>query len=278
MLITTIHGGFGNQLFMYACGYALSRKKGAKLMLDISYLRTQTLRNYELGGLRVKCDRIFDTKSLHFYALKVMARKLTHALFRLTHTYCKERTTYVFDHSLMAAAKKDTFLYGYWQTEKYFNDYREEILPMLEPNYVLSEDCANLIQRMREDAQSVAVHVRRGDYVGLGICLEKDYYEQAVAHMLKQMPDARFFVFSDDRHYAQELFKGLGVDFEMVSYHAVNPTLDDFFVMKACRHDIIANSSYSWWAAWANDTPQKVVVCPHQDHPNDFYPSSWVRI
>lgn len=278
MLITTIHGGFGNQLFMYACGYALSRKKGAKLMLDISYLRTQMLRNYELGGLKIKYDRLFDTGRLHSYPLKVMARKVAHAFFRLTHSYYKERRPYIFDKNLFGRGTKDLFLYGYWQTEKYFADYREELLPMLEPSYTLSADCVALINRIKENERSVAVHVRRGDYVGLGICLGKEYYEKAIAYVSERVPDARFLVFSDDKQYADELFQSLGVDYEMVSYEVVNPTLDDFFVMKACRHDIIANSSFSWWAAWTNTHQQKIVVCPQQKNPDDFYPESWIRI
>ena len=184
MIITKISDGFGNQMFMFACGYAYARRLGSRLMLDISYLDTNSVRSYELDKLNICYDKIFTTKHLKFYILKVLYRKSVHALMHIFFRFYHEKQTYVYDEKV-SNIKDNTYLAGYWQTEKYFRDYRTDLMRMFTPNYEPSNGCLNYIQLV-QNCNSVAVHVRRGDYVNLGICLNHTYYENAFKKIEEQ--------------------------------------------------------------------------------------------
>lgn len=170
-------------------------------------------------------------------------------------------------------------MFGYWQTEKYFQYYRNDLLQLLTPKYSLSDGCKSYIRQVQK-CNSIAVHIRRGDYVKLGICLDSSYYQKAFEHLEQKIRDITYFIFSDDLNYTKQMFStDKQKKFEYVKYESNNPTLDDFFIMKECKHIIMANSSFSWWAAWLNDSPDKLVVYPKTDliH-TDFYPKEWIMI
>lgn len=277
MIITKISDGFGNQMFMFACGYASARRLGTRLMLDISYLETNSMRSYELDKLNIYYDKIFTTKHLKFYILKVLYRKVVHALMHIFFRFYHEKRTYVYDEKL-SNIKDNTYLFGYWQTEKYFRNYRTDLMRMFTPNYEPSNECLNYI-RLVQNCNSVAVHIRRGDYVNLGICLDRSYYENAFKKMEEQYNTVKYFIFSDDIDYAKQMFQKGDRDIVYVQYSSQNSTLEDFFIMKNCKHIIMANSTFSWWAAWLNDNPDKIVIFPATKlAASDFYPSQWIMI
>ena len=277
MIITKISGGFGNQLFMYACGYAAAQRLNTRLILDTSFMDTDSLRSYELDKLNIKFDKRFSTEWLKLYPLKVLYRKIIRGMMITRYTTFKEKKTYHFDPKYLSI-KNNTYLYGYWQTEKYFKNYREDLLQMFTPRYELSPDCREYISRVN-NCNSVAVHVRRGDYVKIGICLDTSYYFHAFKHLEQRMNNIIYFVFSDDMEYARQMFKNAQQEIVYVQYMPVNPALDDFFIMKACKHIIMANSSFSWWAAWLNNNPNKQVLYPKTSWAGtDFYPEEWTMI
>lgn len=278
MIIAKISDGFGNQLFMYACGYAAAKRLNTKLMLDTSYLNTSRLRNYELDKLNIKYDRCFTTAYMTFYPLKVLLRKTVHGLWRIKYFFYKEKEQYIYDKTF-PKLQDNTYLFGYWQTEKYFKEYREDLLQLITPKYLLSEGCKHYINKAHE-CNSVAVHIRRGDYVKLGICLESSYYQKAFEYIEQKVENIRYFIFSDDLDYAKQIFTSdKQRTFEYVKYASDNLTLDDFFIMKECKHIIMANSSFSWWAAWLNDNPNKLVVYPKTASIHtDLYPKEWIMI
>lgn len=277
MIITKISGGFGNQLFMYACGYAAAQRLHTKLMLDTSLMDTDSLRDYELDKLNIKYDKRFSTDWLKLYPLKVLYRKIIRGTMLTRYTIFKEKGTYHFDPEYFNI-KDNTYLYGYWQTEKYFKDYRNDLLQMFTPNYELSSGCKEYINKAN-NCNSVAIHVRRGDYVKIGICVDDSYYFKAFELLEQKMNNITYFVFSDDMEYAYQLFKDVQREIVYVQYTPANPTLDDFFIMKACKHIIMANSSFSWWAAWLNNNPDKQVLYPKTNWAGpDFYPKEWTMI
>ena len=277
MIITKISDGLGNQLFMYACGYAAAQRLHTKLMLDTSFIDTNNLRCYELDKLNIKYDKRFSTEWLKLYPLKVFYRKIVRGWMLSRYTMFKEKETYHFDPEYLNI-KDNTYLYGYWQSEKYFRDYRKDLLQMFTPRYELSSGCREYINKTN-NCNSVAVHVRRGDYVKIGICLDESYYFCAFEHLEQRMNEITYFVFSDDMEYARQLFKNAQRKIEYVQYTPANLTLDDFFIMKACKHIIMANSSFSWWAAWLNDNPDKQVLYPRTSWAGtDFYPEEWTMI
>ncbi len=274
MIVTKISDGFGNQLFMYACGYAAAKRLSAKLALDITYLSTNNLRNYELDKLNIVYDKLFTVGNIR-YPLNIGARKILHLLFRCQYKFFYEKITYKYDERILNISQ-NSYLFGYWQTEKYFKEYREDILKMFTPRYELSQVCSSFIQKVKS-CNSVAVHVRRGDYVSLGICLDSSYYKSAFAILNEKFENLTYFVFSDNIDYAKQMFKDVDGAFEYVETSSSNSTLDDFFIMKECKHIIMANSSYSWWAAWLNNNPGKVVIYPNDDkNLTDFYPKEWI--
>lgn len=276
MIITKISDGFGNQLFMYACGYAASRRLSTKLALDLTYLSTNSLRNYELDKLNISYDKIFSVDNIQ-YPLNIAVRKILHLIIRCQYKIFREKTAYKYDKRITNIAQ-NSYLFGYWQTEKYFKEYREDILKMFTPRYNLSQEINSFIDKVRS-CNSVAVHVRRGDYVKLGICLDSSYYKNAFTVLNEKFKDLTYFVFSDNVEYAKQMFKDMDGTFEYVENLSSNSTLDDFFVMKECKHIIMANSSYSWWAAWLNNNPQKVAIYPNDKQSmSDFYPKEWIMI
>lgn len=276
MIITKISDGFGNQLFMYACGYAASRRLSTKLALDLTYLSTNNLRNYELDKLNIVYDKIFTVDNIR-YPLNIAVRKILHLIIRCQYNLFREKDTYKFDERISNIGE-NSYLFGYWQTEKYFKDYREDILKIFTPNYELSQTCKLLVEKVK-NSNSVAVHVRRGDYVKLGICLNLLYYKNAFAVLNKKFRNLTYFIFSDNVEYAKQMFKDMDGNFEYVENASSNTTLDDFFIMKECKHIIMANSSYSWWAAWLNANPNKIVIYPKDKQSiTDFYPKEWIMV
>lgn len=277
MIITKISDGFGNQLFMYACGYALSKQLRTKLMLDVSYLDTNSLRSYELNKLSIRYDKLFSVQIFRYYLLKVFFRKLVHACMKFFYKPFYERQIFKYDTSILNV-KETTYLFGYWQSEKYFKHFRNDLLKMFTPKYELSEECKSYINQVQA-CNSVAIHVRRGDYVALGICLSRKYYEEAIDLINRRVKEPIFYVFSDDLEFAKQMFEEKQGLFNFVKYRSTNPSLDDFFIMKECNHIIMANSTYSWWAAWLNNNSDKIVVCPKpKQGKDDFYPDEWVKL
>ena len=277
MIISEFIGGFGNQLFEYACAYAQARRMNTKLVIDSMFLATDTLRNYELDSLSLRYDFVFRIPQKYPYIIKVALRKCFHFLLRIIAKTYAERKAYVFDDK-MYALSGNWRLRGYWQSEKYFKDYRDEIVSMLTPTYPMT--ASFLIQKEQiESTNSVAVHVRRGDYVALGICLSDVYYREALLRICQKVNDPVFYVFSDDMEYAKQLFAEFVSDQVVpICYEGHNSTIEDFLLMKSCKHNIIANSSYSWWAAWANVHEDKIIVAPKRENKDDFYPEEWIQV
>lgn len=276
MIVIKISDGFGNQLFMYACGYAVAKRLSVKLALDITYLSTNNLRDYELDKLNIVYEKLYTVDKIQ-YPLNIAIRKILHLILRLKLNFFKERIAYKFDKKILNTSH-NSYLFGYWQTEKYFKEYREDILKMFTPRYELSQTCSSFIQKVKS-CNSVAVHVRRGDYVKLGICLDLSYYKNAFSVLNEKFKNLTYFVFSDNVDFAKQMFKDIDGIFEYVENSLSNSTLDDFFIMKECKHIIMANSSYSWWAAWLNDNPDKIVIYPKDDKiSTDFYPQEWIMI
>lgn len=276
MIITKISDGFGNQLFMYACGYAISKRLNKKLFLDITYLDNNNIRSFELDKFNIFYNKLITTRAVKFYVFRVIIRKLIHFFMRSCFSLFKEKYPYVYDNNILKITN-NTYIEGYWQCEKYFKDYRVDILNMLTPTFKLSVGCQNYIKRVQKN-NSVAIHLRRGDYVNLGLCLDISYYCKAIGKVKNYISNPVFYVFSDDILYAKKIFNEEN-GFIFVEYKSENSTIEDLLIMKECKNIIIANSTYSWWAAWLNNNPNKIVIyCKDKRNINDFYPNEWISI
>lgn len=187
--------------------------------------------------------------------------------------------------NIFSTHKKNFFL-GYWQTEKYFCHIEKEIQATFEfKRELLSPETARFLRRIIE-TNSVSIHIRRGDYLseinqGLygGICTEM-YYAKAITYICNKIDQPSFFVFSNEIDWVKN-----NVDIPNPTYIDFNNGADswqDMFLMSQCKHNIIANSSFSWWGAWLNRNTNKIVITPSRfinlEEDSDIIPDTWIRI
>jgi FkbM family methyltransferase len=241
-------GGLGNQLFQYAAARALSLRVGTDLLLDVSGLQADPLRRFHLSAFKIG-GRVVSSKEI-----------IESDLSRYDEPF------YHYDEAFKTI-ERGTLLAGYFQSARYFEDYAERIRADLEPSASPSGAFDAYAAAIRASPLPVSVHVRRGDMFANpqtsefhGFC-GADYYNLAlkvISGLLGATPD--YFVFSDDRAAAAELFR-LSSRFVFVETDT-NCPWEDLMLMSLCRHHILANSSFSWWGAWLNRRPNKIMVAP----------------
>lgn len=276
MIITTISDGLGNQLFMYAAGYALAKKRGVPLWLEISRTETDALRRFELDKLNIACSKILSVHGLHWLPMMRPLGKLRRHMLKSRFRYYREREQFVYDENLLQQPD-GTYLHGYWQHHSYFHHLREELRRLFTPAVRFGEAYDSWLPQLAK-RNSVSVHVRRGDYVKIGCSISPGYYREAVLRMQELHRDSVFFIFSDDVQYAHELFAGMNLPCTVVLAESPEPTLCDFFLMRHCHHHIIANSSYSWWAAYLGEDDATVIAPVLPPWPTDFPLQEWHKI
>jgi hypothetical protein len=185
----------------------------------------------------------------------------------------------------------DRYLIGYFNSYKYFDEIRDVLLREFAPKEELSTQTHEMIRQI-EDTPSVGLHIRRGDYVtdpGVERCvagiITDQYYRNAVAYLRQHIIDPHFYVFSDDMPWVKIHFQIPGT----VTYVDINPPergFEDLWMLSRCRHNIAAGgSTFSWWAAYLNRHPDKIVVRtgnisndPLYNHPEDYFPPEWIVV
>jgi hypothetical protein len=276
-------GGLGNQLFQYATARAVALRNGVPLILDARAYKSDSAFGYRLGHFAIEA-RPGSSEELP----PGKDEPIRYALWRKfgsSPKFARERGL-GFNRSVIALPA-GVYLHGYFQSEKYFADIAEHIRAELTLKEAATGKSAEWLDQI-DTAPSVSLHVRRGDYVSStkaaathGTC-SPDYYRNAVARMADQAGiDPVIFIFSDDPDWAREK---LELPFETHIVTAGGAAHEDLRLMSACRHHVIANSSFSWWGAWLNPKPDKIVVAPDKwfadsrmDNP-DIVPEGWVRI
>lgn len=275
-------GGLGNQMFQYAAGRTLAQRHGAKLLLDPSYIGFEAHRRYALDALcvDVKVSRRRRVPNWIFER-----ERLDHALVRLRFGARIERErTHAYDEHF-DRAPANSYLLGYRQVERYFEPVADRLREEFRPRSMgaAANDAAERIAGTRG---SVAVHVRRGDYVSnlttndlFGV-LDEDYYARAAALITARTGADRFFVFSDDIDWCRENLRLAG---ETAFVSGGTAAHEDLHLMRLCEHKIIANSSFSWWAAWLGESAASVIVAPRVWFANfagdtsQQVPARWLR-
>jgi hypothetical protein len=260
MIITKITGGLGNQLFQYAVGRAVADYHKIPLKLDISIYETYGLHNgFRLDQFNCKIDIATNKEIKRKKGQKNIIGWLLRAS-GLLKTYYKEKQRNILD--LKVFERPSLYLDGYWQNEKYFLDIRDQLRKELQPKHPLSS-VASVYEQEIKDNCSVSVHVRRGDYLDhahIG-ALEVSYYRSAVFTIASKVQSPRFYIFSDDPDWCRQ---NLNFIENAVFVADTASEIDDFMLMMYCKHNIIANSSFSWWAAWLNNSPEKIVTAPEK--------------
>ena len=199
----------------------------------------------------------------------------------------REKKYFVFDKTVLRAGP-NTYLDGYWQNARYFEDSATAVRNDLRVKPKPSALARELLRKIH-DAPSVGVHVRRGDYLKAGtepgshVTLPATYFIEAARQMAREVSDSHFYVFSDDHAWAREHLSALPrVTF--VDHNGPDGAHEDLRLMAACGHQIISNSTFSWWAAWLNENPRKTVFAPSRWFVGDAFdisdlmPGAWRRI
>ena len=293
---TQMLGGLGNQLFQYAAGRALAHRLGAPLVLDCTVI-SGAARRFVLDRYPIDAEIVRDAPGKphrrYFRLPGALGRRLTDAFHdRVPTTYrigghrfkvFGEKQWFTYD-PFFERLRGSIYLTGYWQSYRYFEDAADLIRAEIRPAWPLSDANRAWLARI-EAANAVCLHVRRGDYLDhrgeSPLLCARSYYDAALAHVRRSLPDAQIFVFSDDIAWCRETFAAAG--FSFVDSNGADDAADDLRLMAACRHHVIANSSLSWWGAWLARHPGQVVIAPQPWLPDvssdrDLLPAHWIRL
>ena len=287
MIRAVIQAGFGNQLFQYATCYALARRLGQSIQLDISFFddfnrkKRDNGRINNLDKLNIDhCTFVNKPDSYWLNHLKVKIPILRHSIVngKIVPFVCEDiANCREFQPNLFnCITRKGAVVYGFWQNTQYFDDYILELKRQFRPNYTLEKEILQLHDIIAEE-QSVGVHIRRGDFVRLGWDKGTEYYNQGMNLLRGQLQGLHFYIVTDDVDWAKKQYEGMQ-DVTIIDMHTPNKDIDEFFLLSSCRHQIISESTFGWWAAYLNTYADKKVLVPKTAKGQIFENKDWIRI
>jgi len=271
----SLYGGLGNQMFQYAL-YLFLKSNGIKSRISISSFLIQdhhngfdlarafkvqlSIKNRILFLLLEHGNFLITNRYVNFILWKTIPGIQKHNL-----AIYKEKKEFRMDKDILNV--KPSFIVGTWQSYLYFNHIREIVLKeftFIRPNDVKNRATINLIK----NTNSVSIHIRRGDYLNTQwqvthhVIKKMDYYFRAIQHINKHVQEPFFFIFSDDIEWTKVAFNGLP-NANYITHNINKMSYIDMYLMSICKHNIIANSTFSWWGAWLNQNNDKIVTSPN---------------
>lgn len=297
MIIVRLRGGLGNQLFQYAAGFALARHHNTPLKFDLYYYKKHPYRKFELDKFAFPVDIATREEVHQFTGSNPVIRYVNKRenYLRCPHVFTQPYYHFYEDYFKLPSPM---YLNGYFQSEKYFQNIKPELASGFGLATALDDQNKALADQIRA-TNSISVHVRRGDYTK-GVYnsffggLTEQYYRLAVSKILSSVENPQFYVFSDDITWCKNNLRLKDAFF--VEHNKGDNAYKDLFLMAQCRHNIIANSSFGWWAAWMNANPDKIVIAPNKwfqqeylenretiypcriYNTKDLIPASWIKI
>lgn len=289
MIIVELSGGLGNQMFQYAYARSLqARNPFKKVYLEISNLQNG-YRNFELHHFNITLPIIDELNGKRNFIKN--SNNITDKLKKLFFPYYQQQYIqekfYHFDRNLLSI-RHSAFVKGYFQTEKYF----KEIEPIVRQEFTFKNepDAANqkLLEQIKDIKVPVSLHIRRGDFVNNPThpLQDESFFQKAFCTLKDKCQNLHLFVFSNDMDWVKN---NLSIPFTHTFVENNNEAngIEDFRLMSHCKHHIIANSSFSWWAAWLSPYPDKIVIAPfkwvnssapYYKNLNDIVPEYWIKI
>jgi hypothetical protein len=286
MVKVKIIGGLGNQMFQYAAAKALAVKHNTDVSANISAFSSYEVHPLSIDKLSCNCK--FDSrgnflsKVIDFPYFRNVCSKFSHFF----NVYIEKDLSY---NSEFFNSNKGVSLFGYFQSEKYFLNIRELLLEEFSLNTPLDKHESSIESQITE-SDSVAIHIRRGDYISdksansiHGTC-NSEYFINSLSKLneLNLLSDATIlFIFSDDIEWCQA---NLSFEYRTVFVEGSSARPEvDIHLMSKCKHQIISNSTFSWWGAWLNTNPNKCVIAPIQwfktlHDSTDIVPEQWKRL
>jgi hypothetical protein len=287
--IVEITGGLGNQMFQYAFGKALAIANKCPLKLDLTLYETYEDHEYSLKPFCIEAEIASQREIKTFRFLNgTVIDKIKRRIFGMQPPVLKERDL-LFD-AIYKSARPSSYLIGFWQCEKYF----ESIAPLIREHFKIKippSEANQIFLNKIKSVDAVSLHIRRGNYVSVdsnfkrhGTC-SLEYYQEAMKIIEKYTTNAVYFVFSNDIPWAKEHLS-ITAPHYFVDINSEKTDYEDLRLMSSCKYHIIANSTFSWWAAWLCNREGKKVVAPKQwfldqelnKQSLTIVPESWQRI
>ena len=280
MVIVRLSGGLGNQLFQYAIAKTIAQKSGTEIGLNVSDFTRSHARVFQLDNFLINAKINNSSPGLFRKFLNTFTPYHKKA-------YIKERHS-GFDPEILLVTPP-VFLEGYWQNEKYFKEIRPSLLKEIQLRAPMNPAALHIAEAITSTPTSVSVHIRRGDYMAPGnkehydVCTP-DYYARAMRAISARIVSPHFFVFSDDIEWVK---KNILFSHTSPATFVSEPGIADYeelMLMSMCRHNIIANSTFSWWGAWLNAHADKIIIAPEKWLYSDRYdtrdivPATWWKM
>lgn len=277
-----LFGGAGNQMFQYATARSLADQLGAELVIDPRYV----------AGSQDRGDCFYHYTNARFQPSKALPPAKSDGWLRygFWRAFGRDPRLYRetglgFDPAVQELPG-GTYLHGYWQSERYFSGNAERIRADLALTTPLDAANTDMAAQISEAGHPVGFHVRRGDYIASGTyaAMTPAYYRAAADSLAKRLDaDLTCFVFSNDPDWCRDHLD-LGQQSVIVDINDETTGHFDLHLQSLCSHNVIANSTFSWWAAWLNKNPYKLVVAPHAwfNDPKlsnpDLIPAGWIQL
>ena len=285
MKIVKFLGGLGNQMFQYAF-YLSLKNSNQRVKADLTGYETYR-KHYGFELTKVFNLKIAQASKIEIDLFlsekKDFIRRKIRQLFHLKNAYRQESKDFGYEPDLLKN-KSSKYYWGYWQNHNYF----KAIEPQLRKAFAFNNELTGKNLEVKDAIQrteSVAIHVRRGDYINdpiLGGICDSAYYHAAIDTIAQQLKNPHFFIFSDDIDWCRQNLN-LNASAIFVTWNQAENSYIDLHLISMCKHYIISNSSFSWWGVWLNTSQDKIVVAPQKwaNVDSDFSGlllDSWTRI
>lgn len=288
-----VKGGLGNQMFFYAFSLYLNANSRKSILVWHEYIFTKQHNGVDIfNAFDIDIDN--NSKRQICFFLKInksflpyLFKRIIGRIFRCKYLFVRnirQTSPYSFDNLLPKIERVNIYMDGFWQNYQYLNSIREKVLESF--RFRLPKDFyQNIYLKKIISCTSVSIHIRRGDYLDvtfadLNVIKSTEYYFQAIKYFEKKIENPIFFIFTDDMLWAKLNFKGN--KFIFVEGNENMESYLDMYLMSKCNHNIIANSTFSWWGAWLNIFPSKIVISPKQwtQHvlSSQLCPPDWIFI
>jgi hypothetical protein len=296
MKFVALTGGLGNQMFIYAfCEELRARGQNASLFIQ----HRTNLKKYGHQGYEL--EKLFDVQAHNKYTskpavfllmlysqfLRIVPVRFRNLLYKLVgiHTVMVQEN-FIYYPEVFNFKNHNELFRGTWQSEQFFANSKADIRKRFCFKQNLLSEQTKLIAQQMQSEISVSIHIRRGDYLSnqyingfAGVCT-MEYYTKAKDHIKSQVKEPRFYIFTDDSTWVNENFKLENAVY--VQHNIGSDSWQDMYLMSQCKHNIIANSSFSWWGAWLNSNPDKIVIAPQKwwrlFENDDVVPLEWIRM